>query len=64
MDYIAWIGGSALGGTGSKLMMWTPGTTDWREVADLSTQGITRISRIVVDRNLRQLAIVAEPTAK
>jgi hypothetical protein len=45
-------------------MMWTPGTTDWREVADLSTQGITRISRIVVDRNLRQLAIVAEPTAK
>jgi hypothetical protein len=45
-------------------MMWTPGTTDWREVADLSTQGITRISRIVVDRNLRQLAIVAEPAAK
>ena len=64
MDYIAWIGGSALGGTGSKLMMWTPGMTEWREVADLSAQGITRISRIVVDRNLKQLAIVAEPIAK
>jgi hypothetical protein len=64
MDYIAWIGGSALGGTGSKLMVWTPGTTDWREVADLSSQGITRISRIAVSRDLHQLAIVAEPAAR
>lgn len=64
MDYIAWIGGSAIGGTGSKLMMWTPGTSEWREVADLSGQGITRISRIVVSPNLKQLAIVAEPASK
>jgi hypothetical protein len=64
MDYIAWIGGSAIGGTGSKLMTWTPGSPEWREVADLSGQGITRISRIVVSPNLKQLAIVAEPASK
>ena len=64
MDYIAWIGGSAIGGTGSKLLVWTPGTTGWREVADLSTQGITRISRIAVSRDLKRLAIVGEPAAK
>src|SRR5690349_13732661 len=61
MDYIAWIGGSAIGGTGSKLMTWSPGTTTWKEIADLSAQGITRISRIAVSRDLERLAIVAEP---
>lgn len=64
MDYIAWIGGSAIGGTGSRLLVWTPGTDAWREVADLSAQGITRISRIVVSRDLKHLAIVAEPAAR
>lgn len=63
MDYIAWIGGSLIGGTGSKLLVWTPGATGWREVADLSGQGITRISRIAVSRDLRRLAIVAEPAS-
>jgi hypothetical protein len=63
MDYIVWIGGSAMGGTGSKLMVWTPGASGWREVADLSSQGITRISRIAVTRDLKRLAIVAEPAA-
>jgi hypothetical protein len=61
MDYIAWIGGSLIGGTGSKLMTWSPGTAGWREVADLSSHGITRISRIAVSRDLKRLAIVAEP---
>jgi hypothetical protein len=61
MDYIAWIGGSALGGSGSKLFVWSPGGT-WREVADLSSQGITRISRIAVTKDLKTLAIVAEPS--
>jgi len=61
MDYIAWIGGSAIGGTGSKLFLWMPGTSIWREVTDLSGQGITRISRIAVTRDLKRLAIVAEP---
>lgn len=62
MDYIAWIGGSLLGGTGSKLMAWTPGGA-WREVADLASQGITRISRIAVTRKLDKVAIVGEPAA-
>ena len=60
MDYIAWVGGSAIGGSGSKLYAWSPGST-WREIADLSGQGITRISRIAVTKNARTLAIVAEP---
>jgi hypothetical protein len=63
MDYIAWLGGTLIGGTGSKLMTWTPGSDGWKEVADLSAQGIGRISRIAVSRDLRRLAIVAEPTA-
>jgi len=64
MDYVSWIGGSAIGGTGSKLMVWTPGDTAWREVADLSAQAIGRISRIAVTRDLRRLAIVAEPIVR
>jgi hypothetical protein len=61
MDYVAWIGDTAIGGTGSRLLTWTPGADDWIEVADLSGQGVTRISRIAVSRDRRQLAIVAEP---
>jgi hypothetical protein len=64
MDYVAWIGGSAIGGAGSKLLVWTPGTSGWREIADFSAQGITRISRIAVTRDLHRLAIVAEPAAR
>jgi hypothetical protein len=63
MDYIAWVGGTALGATGTKLMSWTPGG-EWREVADLGTRGLTRISRIAVSRDHRTLALVAEPPAR
>lgn len=62
MDYVAWVGGNLLGGTGSKLMLWTPGG-QWREIADLSAEGLTRISRIAVSRDLRHLALVAEPSS-
>jgi hypothetical protein len=60
MDYVTWIGGTALGGTGSKLMSWTPGAP-WTELADLSAQGVSRISRIALSPDHRRLAIVAEP---
>lgn len=60
MDYVAWIGGSLIGGTGSKLMTWTPGG-DWTEIADLAARGVSRISRIAVSRDHRLLAIVGEP---
>jgi hypothetical protein len=63
-DYIAWIGGSAIAGNGSKLLVWTPGLDGWREVADLSSHGITRISRIAVTQDLKRMAIVAEPAPK
>ena len=64
MDYIAWIGGSAIGGTDSKLLVWTPGIQGWREVADLSSHGVTRITRIAVSRDLKRMAVVAEPAAR
>jgi hypothetical protein len=63
MDYVAWLGSSAIGGTGSKLMMWSPGG-EWREVADLTDQGITRISRITISRKRDRLAIVGEPITR
>jgi dipeptidyl aminopeptidase/acylaminoacyl peptidase len=61
MDYIAWVGGTAIGGTGSKLMAWTPGGT-WREVADLGDQQLSRISRIAVSPDWKRIALVAEPS--
>lgn len=64
MDYIAWVGGTLIGGTGSKLMTWTPGSDRWKEVADLTSHGITRISRIAVSRDGKRLAIVAEPAQR
>ena len=60
MDYVVWIGGGLIGGTGSKLYSWKPGGT-WSEIADLASAGLTRISRIAVSANHRTLAIVAEP---
>lgn len=62
MDYVAWIGGGLIGGSGSKLYSWKPGG-DWTEVADLASSGLTRISRIAISPNHRTLAIVAEPAA-
>jgi hypothetical protein len=63
MDYVAWVDGSVLGATGTKLMRWTPGR-EWREVADLASHGIGRLSRIAVSRDHRMLAIVGEPIAR
>jgi hypothetical protein len=63
MDYVVWLGQRALGGSGSKLMMLAPGS-EWQEVADLTDQGITRISRIAVTRKRDRLAIVGEPSAR
>lgn len=60
MDYVAWIGGGLIGGSGSKLYSWKPGGA-WTEIADLTSAGLSRISRIAVTRDYRTLALVAEP---
>jgi hypothetical protein len=60
MDFVAWVGGTVVGGSGSRLYGWKPGG-DWTELADLSGDGLTHITRIAVSPDGRKLAIVAEP---
>jgi dipeptidyl aminopeptidase/acylaminoacyl peptidase len=60
MDFVAWIGTSLIGGTGSKLYTWKPGG-QWTEIADLAADGLTRITRIAVSPDHQTLAVVAEP---
>lgn len=62
-DYVAWLpDGRALAGAGAKLYELDPkrGTT-WREIADLSSAGLSRISRLALSPDGRTLALVAEP---
>jgi hypothetical protein len=50
-----------LSSTGSKLVSWKPGTTDWQDAIDLSPAGLSRISRLAVSQDGKWLAIVAVP---
>lgn len=45
---------------GSKLFVWQAGTTGWTELADLTTAGIKRITRLSASRDGKYLAIVGE----
>jgi hypothetical protein len=50
-----------LSSTGSKLVSWKPGTTDWQDAIDLAPSGLSRISRLAVSQDGKWLAIVAVP---
>ncbi len=50
-----------LSSTGSKLVSWKPGTTDWQDAVDLAPAGLSRISRLAVSQDGKWLAIVAVP---
>jgi hypothetical protein len=50
-----------LSSTGSKLVSWKPGTTDWQDAVDLAPSGLSRISRLAVSQDGKWLAIVAVP---
>ncbi len=50
-----------LSSTGSKLVSWKPGTTDWQDAIDLAPAGLSRISRLAVSQDGKWLAIVAVP---
>jgi len=50
-----------LSSNGSKLVSWKPGTTDWEDAVDLTSSGLTRISRLAVSHDGKWLAIVAVP---
>lgn len=61
-DYVAWLSPTlALTATGSSLLSWKPGQSDWAPAADLAASGVRRASRLAVSRDGRWLAIVAEP---
>lgn len=59
---LTWLpdGKRLLMGQGSKLSMWTDGA-GWTEIADLTTSGVTNISRLSASRDGKWLAIVGEP---
>ena len=62
-DY-AWLpDGSAIAGSGSKLVRWKPGGSAWEEVADLAAAGLAGITRLAVSPRGDRLALVAEPAA-
>jgi len=45
---------------GSKLSVWTEGV-GWSDIADLTTAGVTKITRLAASRDGKWLAIVGEP---
>jgi hypothetical protein len=66
-DYIAWVAPAvAISGAGTRLLLWrgSDKTGRWTELADLTQQGLRRISRLALSPDHAWLAIVAEPAAE
>jgi dipeptidyl aminopeptidase/acylaminoacyl peptidase len=59
MNFVAWVGTTLIGGTGTKLFTWRAGG-QWAELVDLESEGLSHISRIAVSPDRQTLAIVAE----
>ncbi|MGD8279452.1 MAG: hypothetical protein PVH00_15545 [Gemmatimonadota bacterium] len=59
-EYHAWTpSGTLVSAAGSILYRWRPGDADWTPVADLTTSGVSGISRLIVSPDGRSLALVA-----
>jgi len=59
VDTVAWLGdGSALAGSGNRIVRWKPGAVGWQDIAQLSLEG--PIARVVVSPDERTLAIVVK----
>jgi len=65
-DYVVWKSAThAITGAGSRLMQLQLPSKEWTVLADLSTQGIRRISRLALSHDGRRIAFVAdEPKAQ
>ena len=64
VDFYTWTpSGTLIAGGGSKLFRLKPGGSDWEEIADLSTAGLTSITRLAVSPRGDKIAIVAIPDA-
>lgn len=59
-DYCWLPDSSIVCGSGSKLFRWKAGS-EWEEVADFSSAGVTNITRLAVDPSGQRIAIVAIP---
>jgi hypothetical protein len=58
-DYVWLPDGSAVAGKGSTLVRWRAGKSAWEQVVDLSTSGISSITRLAVSPKGDRLAFVA-----
>lgn len=60
---VAWSDGNTLlVGSGSKLLRWTRGSTQWSEIADYTGAGLRNITRLAVSPDGTMLALVADPS--
>lgn len=59
-DYAWTPDGTLLMAQGTKLYAWRPGTTDWKEFADLAPAGLGRLTRLAVSPRGDLLAVVAQ----
>jgi hypothetical protein len=64
-DYAWTPDGRVLAGEGSVLKLFDPrADAAWQAVADLSSMGMTSITRLAVSPGGRSIAVVAVPTAR
>jgi Tol biopolymer transport system component len=64
-QYLTWLpDGRMLMASGTTISMWREGAPGWTEVGDLSSAGLTKLSRLAASPDGKWLAIVAEPSSK
>jgi hypothetical protein len=62
VDFYTWTAdGGLMAGGGSKLFLWKAGAPDWEEIADLTSAGLTSITRLAISPRGDRIAIVAIP---
>ncbi len=62
---LAWTpAGSIVMGQKSKLFLWRPDASGWTEIADLSKQGVTNITRLTVSPDGKWIAVVGQAPAQ
>jgi hypothetical protein len=63
-QYLTWLtDGGMLMASGTKLSAWHSDASGWVDVADLSSAGITQVTRLCASPDGKWLALVAMPPA-
>ena len=64
-QYLTWLpDGGLLTASGTKLAVWHEGAEGWTDVADLSSAGLTQLTRLSASPDGKWIALVANPPAK